>query len=81
MYNIFSGASKSSSHADQHFRRFEGLQLIFESAIAKEYNTFGLCGFSNVETFEEEDDLQTKDGVNHIEMNDDEVNEERKVAY
>ncbi|KAG7588677.1 Harbinger transposase-derived nuclease domain [Arabidopsis suecica] len=56
------------------FEDFEDLQLIFESAIAKGNNAFGLGGDSNAETFEEEEDLQARDDVNHMEIND-EVNE------
>ncbi|KAG7555422.1 Myb/SANT-like domain [Arabidopsis suecica] len=56
------------------FEDFEDLQLIFESAIAKGNNAFGVGGDSNAETFEEEEDLQARDDVNHMEIND-EVNE------
>ncbi|ESQ40716.1 hypothetical protein EUTSA_v10015362mg [Eutrema salsugineum] len=48
------------------FEDFEDLQIIFESAIAKGNNVFGLGGDSNAATFEVENDVQEREDV-HME--------------
>ncbi|CAN8275321.1 unnamed protein product [Cochlearia groenlandica] len=48
---------------DNTFEDFEDLQVIFESAIARENNTFGLGGETNAEAFEVENDVEVGDDV------------------